>query len=564
LSSAAARSPAATVESAPLRPPRALIWIVGIAILLTYFGPIGSMTLQEPDEVRYAEIPREMLESGDWVTPRLNYVKYFEKPPLLYWLTAINFRCFGISEFVARLWPVWFAIAGIVMISVVGRAMFGGWVGAAAAAILAATPYYFGLGQFLTLDMPLSALLTLALGSFWFAYTSTAARHREAWVLACYAATALAVLTKGPVAVVLTGGIIILFLLLQWNLGALRWLLSPLGILLFLAIALPWFVLVTLRNPEFLRFFVVDQHFTRYLNPNEHKETFLFFVPIICGGMLPWTAFWFCAPDLMKRFGQQLWRRRLSAATLYCLVWSGTVFLFFSSSGSKLGTYVLPMVGPLAILAGRFFERLIADGRADVLRRGCIATVILGVGIIVGGAVTARLLHDWPADIIVPLLYIGGGMLALNALAALACVRRGMLQASFVVLLLGVLAVQAVAISGRRAGVTYRPLGLAIAAEARADDQIVSYRHYVQAIPFYAHRRVVHVRGHGELEFGRQQGDQRAYFWDSDEPLVNAWASPRRMFLVINRSDLEPLRPRLQPAPREIAAADRKVVVVNF
>src|SRR5262249_15750750 len=162
-----------------------------------------------------------------------------------------------------------------------------------------------------------------------------------------YAATALAVLTKGPVAVVLTGGIIVTFLLVRWDLAALRWAISPLCIGLFLVIALPWFVLVSYRNPEFLQFFVYPQHLATYLTPNEHQQSVWFFVPIVFGGMLPWT-FFLLAPHAMARFTRRLVTRQVSAAALYCAIWAAVVFAFFSLSGSKLATYILPMFCPLA------------------------------------------------------------------------------------------------------------------------------------------------------------------------------------------------------------------------
>jgi 4-amino-4-deoxy-L-arabinose transferase-like glycosyltransferase len=196
------RAQQAMQGAAPLGVPTWLMWAFGLMVLLTYFGLLGGYGLGEPDEPRYAEIAREMLELGDWATPHLNYVKYFEKPPLIYWLTAANAALFGTSEFVLRLWPAVFACIGIVTAYVLGRAMYGQWVGAVAAALLATTPLYFGLGQILILDMPLSALMGIGLAAFWFAYTR---RERGRFVLILYVATALGVLTKGPVAALLTG-----------------------------------------------------------------------------------------------------------------------------------------------------------------------------------------------------------------------------------------------------------------------------------------------------------------------------------------------------------------------
>jgi 4-amino-4-deoxy-L-arabinose transferase-like glycosyltransferase len=557
------------------QPPVWLVCTLSAAIVLTYFVMLGGFGLGEPDEGRYAEIPREMIALGDWVTPHLNYVKYFEKPPLLYWITAISFRLFGLSEFVARLGPALFGLLGIGVAYALGRSMYGAWVGCAAAAVLAASPLYFGLSQVLILDMPLSGLMAVALGSFWFAYTQP--RRRRIFIPLLYLATALAVLTKGPVAVLLTGGIIALFLLLRGDLGALRWALSPLGICVFLVVALPWFVLVSLRNPEFPEYFIVNQHLRRYLTTPEHHEPIWYFVPIVFGGTLPWSGFVLLSPGVLGRFLQRLMRRRVSAGALYLVVWSAVIFVFFSLSTSKLGTYVLPMFCALAVLLARLLEKIVAAGDTQVLRRGYIGVLVLGIAMIPGALITAQVTDHWRVPLIVDRMYIGSLILMLAASAALVLLRRSRLQArraeaSLVALFLGILALQVTAISGREVSWEFRPIGMAIRQQLRPDDLVVGYRQYVQSVPFYTRHRVVMVLDESqlgpssvhELAFGSRQGNQRAFFWRTDDELLDAWKSGRRIFLVINRTDLDRLRPRMQPPPREIAAYTKKVVVVNF
>jgi 4-amino-4-deoxy-L-arabinose transferase-like glycosyltransferase len=546
-----------------LRVPAAVVCLFTVAIALAYLSMLGSFALAEPDEPRYAEIPREMIASGDWVTPRLNYVKYFEKPPLVYWLTATNFELFGMSEGVARLWPAIFGLVGVGIAGALGWSMFGSWTGGAAAALLATTPLYFGLSQILILDMPLTGLMTVALGAFWFAYSNRRRRRPLVWLL--YVAAALGVLTKGPVAPLLIGATIFVFLLLDRNVRALRWVLSPLGIGLFLIIALPWFVLVSHRNPEFVDFFVIKQHVGRFLTPDEHREPLWFFVPIVLGGMLPWTAFVLLTPRLLPGFLKRLATWQVSPATLYCVSWAGVVFIFFSLSGSKLATYILPMFCPLAILTARFFETVVMSGRRDFWRRGTFAMLVFGVVTLVGAAITGIVVDDWRAQELLPTISVGGLLLAGVAVVALGALRRRGPQACFATLLLGMLGVQVVAISGREVAADYRPLGLAIRTQTRPGDEVITYIHYVQAIPFYGRRRTIMVGGRGELDFGSRQGDQRAFFWEKDAQLIDAWRSPgRRVFLIINRVELEPLLPALQPAPRQVAAYGKKVIVTNF
>lgn len=540
-----------------------MVYAFAVAIGVTYLSALGHAGLAEPDEPRYGEIAREMLELHDWVTPHLNYVKYFEKPPLVYWLTAITLHCFGTGELVVRLWPALFGLLGIGLADALGRSMYGVWTGHAAAALLATTPLYFGLSQIVILDMPLSTLMTVALAAFWFAYTAPDAGRRRLWVSLLYVATALAVLTKGPVAIVLTGGIIVAFLLARSDLAALRWALSPLDSGLFLLIALPWFLLVSYRNPEFVDFFVFKQHVARFLTPDEHQQPLWFFVPIVGAGMLPWSVF-LLAPRALGRFCMRVATRRTSAATLFCVLWASVVFAFFSLSGSKLATYILPMFCPLALLAARFFEQVIASHRASVLRRGCVALAVVAVVLLIGTAVTGVVVDDLLVRALLRHLYAGALVLGAAAGVALLLARRDALEATFATFVAGMLLLQAVAISGRGIAAQYRPLGLAIRAQAQPGDLVASYRHYVQGIPFYTQRRVIMVGGWGELDFGRRQGDQRAFFWDTDQQLLDAWRGERHFFLVINRSELEPLLSRMQPAPRQLASHGKKVVIVNF
>ncbi len=543
--------------------PGAALWAFGAAIACTYLMLLGSFGLAEPDEPRYGEIAREMIELGDWVTPHLNYVKYFEKPPLVYWLTACNVELFGISEFVIRLWPAIFGLIGIAVAYVLARSLYGRWTGAVAAAVLATTPLFFGLSQIVILDMPLSALMALGLAAFWFAY-STPGRVRALLVVLLYVATALGVLTKGPVAAILTGGIIVFFLILRRDFGALRWLISPLGLVAFVAIAAPWFILVSRRNPEFLDFFIVDQHLKRFLTPNEHQQGPWFFLPIVWGGMLPWSLVVLFAPRALWNALVRVVRLRVSPGTLFCAIWSGIVFLFFSLSGSKLATYVLPLFCPLAILVARFLRDLFETEPRTVLHRSAVALLVLAGITAIGGTVAQAIVEQPEMSVIGGRIYVGAAVIAATAVAALVLVRRRRYQASVAAVVLGMLVLQLIAISGRAVVAEYRHLGLTVRQQARPQDLVIVYNHYVQGIPFYARRRVVMVGGHGELDFGSRQGDQSAFFWPDDDQLIRAWQSPRRVFLVINRLELERLLPRLRPAPRQIAQQGKKVLIVNF
>jgi len=538
------------------------VYAAALIVLLSYWALLGAFPLSEPDEARYAEIPREMLERGDWVTPHLNYVKYFEKPPLVYWLTALSFRLFGMNEFSARLSLGIFALTGIGMAYVLGCSVYGPWTGVAAAALLAATPLFFGLAQFLTLDMALSAWMSIGLGSFWLAYKGLHPRRR--YTLLLYAATGLAVLTKGPVAALLIGGIILIFLLLRRDVAALRWVASPPGIVLFALVTLPWFILVSVRNPEFPMYFVAKQHLQRYLRPIEHQEAVWFYIPILFAGTLPWSAFALSATAVVWPALRRLCTLRVAAGTLFLAVWCGVIVGFFSGSGSKLGPYVVPMLCPLAVLMARILYHLIHHRRGTELRYCYWIVLLIGAVAAVGGALTPLVIDDWVVVDVARHLIPSGCVLMAAAGATLWLSRNDRPLAALAVLWLGMMITQMIVISGRTVAENYPRLGDAVRTYARPEDLVVSYGHYVQGLTFYGRRRVVQVEGPGELEFGRTQGDQRAFFWQSDDDLLSAWGSAGRMFLAIRPSELEALLPRLQPSPRPVVAQGKELLVANF
>ncbi len=541
-------------------PPR-LLFLVGAAIAVAYLSTIGWFPMSEPDEARYAEIPREMLARGDWITPYLNHVKYFEKPPLLYWLVAGSYAVFGFHELCARLWPVLFAFVGMAVTYGLGASMWNARTGAVAVALLASSPLYFGLSQVLSLDMPLAALLLVAVGAFWIAYTHPP--RRRAAVALFYAAMALAVLTKGPVSVLLVVGLVAAFVILRWEWSILGWLLSPSGLLLFVAIALPWHLAVGLRNPEFAEFYVVDQHLKRYLSPHEHQEPLWFYVPVILGGAAPWVLLCLCLPAAWRPPLLALLRRQAPPATLYTVLWAVVVFVFFSLSGSKLATYVLPLFPALALLMARGLD-VGLERYPRSLRRAAMVVTCIGVLLIVAAFVVGEVVDDPNGPTIVSRLLLSGSLILVVGAAAVYFARKGDALSSLAGLVVAMLCFQLVAISGRNLARSYKELGLTIAQHASREDLVVSYGHFTQGIPLYSGRRTVLVGTRSELDFGSRQGDHARYFWAGDDEVVQHWASGEHLFLVINRVELEKLRPRLLPPPHELAGEGKKVVVVNF
>jgi len=241
-------------------------WLPWALLALGWFATIQVRPLLDPDEGRYAQIPREMLASGDFITPRFNDLKYFEKPPLQYWATAVMYAIFGFSEWTSRAWSVGLAFACLALVFAWVQRLYGAESALTAVAALGVSPFFLVIGHLNLLDGAFTFWLSTAVLAFTLAQVAPpgAAAERR-WMLAAWALAALAVLSKGIVVGVLAGGALVLYTLIERDLQPWRRLHAAAGLALFALIAVPWFLLVSLRNPSFPGFFFVHEHFARFL-----------------------------------------------------------------------------------------------------------------------------------------------------------------------------------------------------------------------------------------------------------------------------------------------------------
>ncbi len=353
--------------------------------VLAWFGTLGYRDLIHPDEGRYAEIARGMLASGDWITPRLNGILYFEKPALQYWATAAAFAVFGISDFSARFWPGLTGAFAVLAVWWTTRKVLGPRVALYSAAVLGSSVWWIGNGHFVNLDMGLSASLCLTLLGFWYGQRDQAtASDNRLGMRVAWAGMALAVMSKGLIGIVLPGAVLAAYSLLARDFSVwrrMRWLS---GILIFALIAVPWFVAVSLRNPEFARFFFIHEHVERFLSPG-HRRTgaWWYFVPYLLAGLVPWTT-------LLPGALALGWRRvpgRFQGNRLL-LLWAAVIFAFFSVSSSKLPSYILPIFPALAILIGQHVQRLPA-------RRLGLHFAVMALAALAGMAGLAAMTGGW-------------------------------------------------------------------------------------------------------------------------------------------------------------------------
>jgi 4-amino-4-deoxy-L-arabinose transferase-like glycosyltransferase len=347
---------------------------LGVLCGVVFFYGIGRLPFIGPDEPRYAQVAREMFDAGDWVTPRLGGIKWFEKPALTYWLSCAGFALFGQTELGARFGVAIVAALGVFLLFIFGQQQRSARFGYLSAAALVTCGLWPGFARGATFDLPLAVAMELALLSFfvWESREEPRGRNRLWFVFAF--ALGLAVLAKGLVGIVLPLGIVGPYLLLT---GRWRAVLNPrlilLGALIFLSTAAIWYAPVIARNGrEFIDEFFIGHHFERYLtNKYRHPQPFYFFPLVALAGSFPWS-FFFLANLWRSMKG---WRGLLDdRLRLFLLLWLIAPVVFFSFSGSKLPGYILPVFPAIALMAGEELERWWTK---HLPRRGLVAATAL-------------------------------------------------------------------------------------------------------------------------------------------------------------------------------------------
>ncbi len=547
-------------------------------VVFVWLGVLPTRPLFNPDEGRYAEIPREMLVSHDWVIPHLDGLAYIEKPPLQYWATALSMGLFGPTAFAARLYTALSALAGIGVVAWLARRLWSPAVGLRAGAILASLTLYAVLGQLLTLDMSLTLYMTIALAGFLAAQPRAGAPGggepssarpgarpelqsvSRAPMLVAWAATAAGVLTKGLVAAVIPAAVLILYTLLTRDRGPWRRLQLGWGLPLFLAMTVPWFVLAARRLPDFLEFFFVHEHFARYLTPvADREEAWWFFGPVFLLGCLPWT--WSALRVLATG-----WRRRAESPGTFdhhLFLWLWVVFVlgFFSLSDSKLIPYVLPALPALALL--------IAALPAATLKRDVLYAAASALALAVVLTVAAAGLPHWlrPSTRSPYFLQLArpafevAAVVGISALFVL--VRRNREGPAGAVVLgagwcVGVLLLM-------RAATAVAPIysGQSLAAAVPAalrELPIYSVSNYDQTVPFYLQRTVTLAAYHGELDYGLRKATDGSAALTSVADFNARWTSGGDALAILESDMFDQLR--MQGLPMRVLANDDHRVLV--
>lgn len=536
--------------------------VVGILLIfaLLWFATLGSRRLLDPDEGRYAEISREMLATGDWLTPRLDGLKYFEKPALQYWMTAGAYRVFGQNEFAARLWTGLTGFAGVVLAWFVGARLFGRAAGLMAASVLASSLLYVAIGHLTTLDMSLTFFLQLSVSSFLLAQRAAyASKEERNWMLLAWAAAGLAFLSKGLVALLLPALTLIVYTAFTREYSAWKRLHILTGAPLFLLVSAPWIVAVSRANPEFPQFFFLHEQFERFLTTVHKRDApWWYFIPLFALGALPWTS-------VLVQTAKSSWQNDVSSGfqpKRFLMLWIAVVIVFFSASHSKLPPYIAPVFPATALVLGAALTRI----EPRFLQRHFLiaASLLFAIGIAVvclpddiAGPNSIDLVKDLRPETAAGLLLSAGALFA-----ATWALRRYPVQIVVAMAGLGALASLSVLIYGSdalRATRSGYDLAQGMAPYVSPATRLYSVGDYQQSLPFYLRRTMTLVDYRGELDFGLTQ--EPALGIDDLEDFARAWNSPSQAVAVMSETTYHDLLDK--GLPMHLIAQQHKLIAVR-
>jgi 4-amino-4-deoxy-L-arabinose transferase-like glycosyltransferase len=492
------------------------IWWLAIAVALIWFANLEYRKLIKPDEGRYAEIPREMVVSGDWTTPRLNDLKYFEKPPLQYWTTAIAYEVFGQHQWTSRLWAALTGFAGILLVWFAGLRLFGRETAGYAAVLLGSSMLYVLMGHINTLDMGVTFFLTLGIAGLLLGQVQTDTKIQRNWMLLAWAALGLAVLSKGLMGLVLPGTALFLYAVVQRDFSVFKRMHWMAGLAVFLLVTAPWFYLVMNANPEFFQRFFIYEHYTRFTTRELGRfQPWYYFIPVLLSGMLPWTVLMF--DTLVKTWRSSRVPDKAFNPARFLLVWVVFIYVFFTISDSKLPSYLLPMFPALALLMGKQLVEM-NTRRLFWLIAPIFPLTLLALGF---APFTAKL-ADTPLQLqgysayawwltAAALVWLIGVVAAMVLLRRTQAVKNTKFSAVLVLGLSTLLAGQ-IGTSGYNTIAKERSgyyIAEAIRPHLKKDEPFYSVDTYEQTLPFYLKHTFTLVQYQDEMAFGIMREPQR-------------------------------------------------------
>lgn len=520
-----------------------LLWLT-VLLAIVFCVLLGVRPLNTPDEGRYAEIAREMLFYHNYITPQLNNVVFFDKPPLVYWLMAASMKIFGVNEWAVRLIPALFAWLGCLMVYVTARTLYDRRAGWLAALMLATGALYFALAHYINMDMAIAVLVSIALQGF--LLSTIVPQHRRRYLYLAYIACSLAVLTKGLIGLVFPLVIIGAWIMLcnQWIL--IKKMCLPTGLLIILLIACPWFLLVQQANPEFFHYFFVYEQFTRFTGQQfNNPQPFWFYVPVILIGFYPWITF--TVPAIINAWPK--WSQRMAQKNqVFILLWIAVIFSFFSIPQAKISSYMLPIFPALAILTAGFLSQRWSDmsiWRWPV-RINLLVSIVLAIAVVCVANKTINGIDLWQAS---TKLYCLATVLVVGSIVTWRLQKSSW---SFIAVMITILLTYWLALIIIPSVVkdSTKPLAEKLTPMLRLTDQVISYKNVYQDLPFYLQQRITVVadwnnpelstedNSLGQMAWSKQYQPDSAQWLIMPEQFWLLWHSQQRVFVLLDRDNL--------------------------
>ena len=469
---------------------------------VTFFAGLGRGAITDSDEAFYAESAREMVASGDWLTPHYNDEPRFQKPVLYYWLTAAASFALGESEMAARLWAAMAGLGLVLVTAAAGRRWYDESTGLLGGAIVATNFGYFSIGRMALPDLPLAFCISLAI---WAALVATLEQERRPrrFVLLAALALGLGALTKGPVGLIIPALVILPVLMIERRSIALTPNDIVLGFLVLVAVAVPWYVLMWFRHGnDYLQGFFIGDNFERFATDRfNDPRPWWFYGPIVAGGLLPWTPLALVWLGPLTQFLRR--RRDLGTVDLRLLLWAALPLAFFSLSVGKQPRYILPVLPPLALLlASSIVERTQEwrgyDGARSRPRRATgvvIGSLLSGGFFLVLGGLLYRV---QPLLINVAPIFtqVAAGLIAAAGLVIVLVAVSGQWRlAPAVIALAAAVSLPALQFGGLSSGGddTVRQMARMVLEHRTANEAVGTYRVFVRNLVFYAHTRTIDI-----------------------------------------------------------------------
>ena len=465
---------------------RYLIPVIAITIFVSFFR-LGSVTLFDVDEAVFAEAAKEMVESGNWITPTYNGENRYDKPILFYWLMAASYKVFGINEFAAR-FPS--AIASLLLVlsvfffirqfRVEKDAFF-------AAISLVLSIYFLAYSRAAVTDMTMTLFITISIFSFFLSVNK-----KRYYIYGFYLFSALACLTKGLIGIVFPFCIAAIYILTAEGLSGIKKIFSLKGIILFLIIAAPWYIAEYIINGEdFIQQFFIKHHFKRYTGViSGHKGPVYYFIPVLIIGLFPWIAF---LPAGIRNVFKE--KDRLSS---FAFIWFASIFIFFSLSTTKLPNYLLPAIPAASILIASGMTVQNKKWRQYSNLFIAIMSVLIGVIFLISKRYLSKFGipdTDWTLAITATMIVIA----IMSFYSVFTKKKLHGFMAGLVVAFLLLLVTKGLPIANQYLQGTLYKYSLYAKERLHDDEKIITYRINNPSIVFYSEHKIINVRDKDEL-----------------------------------------------------------------